>query len=762
MKNGSRASVIAAVTRAGGNGTPNLARSNSFRQPGTAVFPGGSPDFLEASIDPTGSHPVRSSSTLPEVGDPCRVEESFDRLQKELSASVSDQKEENETAATPFVLRTGFTSFICCMVVLNTAVMGFEADYPDFGLWIVFEHIFTAAFFLEMVCKIASLRIEYFHDKWNFLDGGLALLAAMDTWVLAFVGKEVDLQSLSVLRVLRMARLIRVLRLVKQFKRFVLIIAGVVDAIRTTLWVACVLGLAIYVCAIFCVVYIGRSGADLYPGFTKSAEEIDAFEIMENFNPFLSFGSMARSMLTLFNIAILAEWSEVIRPIAEKQPHMVVFFIMFVLFVTFGVMNVIIGMIVDNVMNNAQKMQMVNEQKEHERRWHIFEEIKELVWEMEHEENFISLEELSKNMEKGRLKALLAQVNLPQGTTPEELYNVLDENGDGSLSCAEFIQSFYRLIQNDDFQRNCMFQMGIHHVKRMIREIHAEDVALVTKLGLLCEELKDNVEDLRQDMAKGSQPTPVFKPRRSSSDLDPDKPAESGGRTKELDEASILPPAVSAGPPGPDTGGSMKQPKESNILPPAVSAGPPEPDAGYCTAFVSYEGAPSWNVPTTPCAENGTDAGVEEVAASRSRSCAPSSDWTDGGRGFPRRAFNSPGGLAHPVDVRRSKTDLKMQIHHAIKAARSQPGDTTSLTPDAVRLQGYQELAGWLDAICEQVQDAVWRSVRETFTEWLAVAEKELGEVGDMSTRSNPACSTSRFMVESSEFYAKGNTSLGL
>ena len=61
--------------------------------------------------------------------------------------------------------------------------------------------------------------------------------------------------------------------------------------------------------------------------------EMDDSDVIANFNPYMSFGSMGRSMLTLFNIAILAEWEEEVRPISVKQPQMMAFFIFFVLFV---------------------------------------------------------------------------------------------------------------------------------------------------------------------------------------------------------------------------------------------------------------------------------------------------------------------------------------------------------------------------------------------------------------------------------------------
>ena len=65
---------------------------------------------------------------------------------------------------------------------------------------------------------------------------------------------------------------------------------------------------------------------------------------------------MDKAMLTILNIAILAEWPEIVRPIFIKQPLLVVVFLAFMWFISFGLMNVIIGLIVDSVMDRVAKM----------------------------------------------------------------------------------------------------------------------------------------------------------------------------------------------------------------------------------------------------------------------------------------------------------------------------------------------------------------------------------------------------------------------
>merc|ERR1711957_751113 len=104
-----------------------------------------------------------------------------------------------------------------------------------------------------------------------------------------------------------------------------LVVIGIYDAMKSTIWVGLVLIVVVYVFAIFCVMFIGKSDERLnYPGFNLTEEKIESS--IEDFNPYTAFGSMDKAMFTLFNIAILAEWPEIVRPIYMKQPVLMIAF----------------------------------------------------------------------------------------------------------------------------------------------------------------------------------------------------------------------------------------------------------------------------------------------------------------------------------------------------------------------------------------------------------------------------------------------------
>lgn len=369
-----------------------------------------------------------------------------------------------------------YDTFLIIVVAANTLALGLEIEYPDAAtIWLAGEHLFTAFFGAELIGKLCAFRCRYFRDGWNCLDCTLAVLAVLDTWILRqFEDSFIDSQMLHVVRVVRMFRLARVLRLVGKFKRLIIISNAVAESMRTTAWASLLLGLCIYACAIFCVECVGRGTSDLYPGYADDAQTIDQQELLAEFNPHLMFGTMVRSMLTLFGIATLTEWREVVWPVIQKQPPVIMFFICFALFVTFGLMNVIVGMIVDGVMTKAKAVEQETTMEVRARRLELLRRVQMCVDEIDTDaDGFISAHELEQHMQKSEVvKDLMNGIDLPQGWTSTELYAMLDLRGKGAVGPAAFLENLFRLIDTTPFQRSCIMQQGINEVKHMIRKSH--------------------------------------------------------------------------------------------------------------------------------------------------------------------------------------------------------------------------------------------------------------------------------------------------
>merc|ERR1711871_450468 len=68
------------------------------------------------------------------------------------------------------------------------------------------------------------------------------------------------------------------------------------------------------------------------------------------------FGSLPWAMYTWFQVLTLESWSQAIaRPVIEVKPELLLVFVMFLFLSTFGLLNIIVGVIVENTLNSAKQ-----------------------------------------------------------------------------------------------------------------------------------------------------------------------------------------------------------------------------------------------------------------------------------------------------------------------------------------------------------------------------------------------------------------------
>eukprot|EP00746_Dinoflagellata_sp_MGD_P019445 gnl/MRDRNA2_/MRDRNA2_145203_c0_seq1.p1 gnl/MRDRNA2_/MRDRNA2_145203_c0~~gnl/MRDRNA2_/MRDRNA2_145203_c0_seq1.p1 ORF type:complete len:532 (-),score=109.84 gnl/MRDRNA2_/MRDRNA2_145203_c0_seq1:538-2133(-) len=383
-----------------------------------------------------------------------------------------------------------FQAAVYTAIILNSIQMGVAIDYPDWtDVWTGFEHFFTAAFLLEMVIKLSFLRKIYFQEGWNRMDFFLVWMSVLDNWVIAAVteGQDSPMGQLSVLRILRVLRIARMARLLKVFKELFVIVKGMFEALRTIFWVCLLLVLTMYVCSILLVDVMGRKSAP-YGGWDDDIAAVEEAAGVDEWNNYLYFGTITRSMYTLFNIAMGEESTDIMRPVSERQFFMLFFFMAFIIFMSFGVLNVIIGVIVDSTHQAAKEMERNDVQKVMAEKLAVLLDIRDMMFALDIDRDCqITKEELLKGWDNTQLQDLLRRVELPKGFSPEEMLFLLDTDGDGKLTYEEFIISFYRVISDDPFQQACCTHASLNEVKRDCKMI-------VDKLEKEVQGIKDEMQ----------------------------------------------------------------------------------------------------------------------------------------------------------------------------------------------------------------------------------------------------------------------------
>lgn len=395
-----------------------------------------------------------------------------------------------------------FKRCVNAAILMNVVQLGCSVEWTDepyMTVWTIFDHIFVVVFLFEFMVKFLAMRVLYFRDYWNVLDFLLCWVGVADMWIVSFV-VEGGADQMDAIKIFRLMRLVRMVKVIQTHRELQVLVTGMMNSLGGMFWTGLLLLLILYASAIFCVVMIGRADYDDSPKFNDQY-----------------FGTIVRSIVTLFGVCLLAEWSTVVRPVFENQPWVTPFFFIFVILTSCGVLNVIIGVIVERTNDAAQELREREAELARQARMELIKTIGQQMSRLDDEES-ISKQEMEKYSDEPEMQQMLLDIELPKGFSILDLYSILDEDADEALTYDEFVNGMYRLIYATDFQRICMMQLSMakvrnqmrglnsgmmDEVKRMFDRAHEEREALWNKAHEEREELWQKAQAGREDILGG-------------------------------------------------------------------------------------------------------------------------------------------------------------------------------------------------------------------------------------------------------------------
>lgn len=216
-------------------------------------------------------------------------------------------------------------NLVIVLILLNAALLGLETSAGAMaaagGLIVGIDRAILAVFVVEITLRLYAHRAAFWRDPWSVFDFAVVAIALIPAT-----------GPLSVLRALRVLRVLRLLTMVPSMRR-------VVGAL-----LAAIPGLGSIVLVLLIIYYV----------FAVIATNLFAVAHPE------WFGTIGRSLYTLFQIMTLESWSMgIARPVMEHFPYAWTFFIPFILVATFTMLNLFIAIIV-----NA--MQSYHEAEQHD------------------------------------------------------------------------------------------------------------------------------------------------------------------------------------------------------------------------------------------------------------------------------------------------------------------------------------------------------------------------------------------------------------
>jgi voltage-gated sodium channel len=220
--------------------------------------------------------------------------------------------------AAKLVAHHSFEKLIIGLILLNAAVLGLETSPTvvlNFGGLLEFANqAILAVFMFEVVAKITAVAPgygRYFKDGWNIFDFSVVALSLIPaTGQFAMIA--------------RLARLLRVARLMSTVPELRLIVTTLVRSIPSMGHVLMLMSVIFYIYAVL------------------------GYHLFHAHNPEL-WGDLGISLLTLFRVVTLEDWTDVMYNAMEMNPMAWTYFVSFVVMGTFVVINLFIAVVLNNL-----------------------------------------------------------------------------------------------------------------------------------------------------------------------------------------------------------------------------------------------------------------------------------------------------------------------------------------------------------------------------------------------------------------------------
>ena len=207
-----------------------------------------------------------------------------------------------------------FDNFITLVILLQAAVLVLETIPAFNDYFLIFEIIsfmVLVVYIVEAALKIAACYPHfstYFKNGWNILDFSIIVVSLLPL-------------SEGYTTVARLVRLLRVTRLTHRSKEMSVVVMTIIKSIPSMLNIFLLLSLLFFMYS------------------------IAGYYLFSDIDP-IHWGSLSKSLLTLFQILTLEGWIEVMSAVTHVNPLYGIYFISFIVIGTFIVINIFVAVIV--------------------------------------------------------------------------------------------------------------------------------------------------------------------------------------------------------------------------------------------------------------------------------------------------------------------------------------------------------------------------------------------------------------------------------
>ena len=227
-----------------------------------------------------------------------------------------------------------FEFFVVSVIIASALLIGvktYELAPTSRSLLKWVDMLITAIFLAEITIRFIAEpnKSTFFRKGWNLFDTLVVLISL------------IPIDHSDLVLVARLVRVFRVLRMISIVPELRMLLASLLKALPQLGYVILLMFIIFYIYAAI--------GATLF----------------ESINPVL-WGDIAISMLTLFRVMTFEDWTDVMYETMTVYPLSWIYYLSFIFFTAFAFLNMVIGIVVNVVNAENEKLLQAQREEQHE------------------------------------------------------------------------------------------------------------------------------------------------------------------------------------------------------------------------------------------------------------------------------------------------------------------------------------------------------------------------------------------------------------
>jgi hypothetical protein len=351
-----------------------------------------------------------------------------------------------------------FNALAAAVLVGNVLLLGIQVEYlsttetenPPLA-FLVLDGLACLFFVGEMGLRMLAEGLRsYFTSEdgvWNIVDFSTITFGSVE-FVISLVSLTMHdrTTSVRVLRLLRLARVVRIVRIIRVgrfFHSLRILVGAMLGTMKSCIWTSLLLLIIMYS---FGMVFAQAT-------YVYSMEHTEDNLSYDNQGWVTSlhcyWGSLTRSIFTLFMAVVGGlDWGKATYVLSNVSPSLVALFIVYILFVSLVVLNVVTGIFLQSAIEQASQdsEHVISQQLKANRQYE--EKLKGLFEELDASgDGNITLVEFEHYMGEEKMMAFLQSLEI-NASDAWTFFKLLDVNTSGSLTLEEFVTGCFRLKGN--------------------------------------------------------------------------------------------------------------------------------------------------------------------------------------------------------------------------------------------------------------------------------------------------------------------------